>query len=108
MKYGKYVFNSKEQAEEKIADLSSTNEAGEVLGHPHDIVKIGYELITEAATIDEEGNVVIEAVYGDKFLVDVLWNTPMADHPYGWKTYSVEPSASKHRFVGVDFQSNKF
>ena len=37
-----------------------------------------------------------------------LWNTPMADHPYGWKTYSVEPSASKHRFVGVDFNANKF
>ena len=70
MKYGKYVFNDKQQAEEKIADLSSTNEAGEVTGHPHDIVKIGHELITEA--------------------------------------YSVEPNGTKHRFVGVDFNSNKF
>ena len=34
MKYGKYVFNTKEQAEEKIADLSTTNEAGEVLRTP--------------------------------------------------------------------------
>jgi hypothetical protein len=107
MKYGKYVFNTKEQAEEKIADLSTTNEAGEVLGHPHDIVKIGHELITQAE-IDDEGNVVTEAVYSDKFLVDVLWNTPMADHPYGWKTYSVEPNGTKHRFVGVDFNANKF
>ena len=55
-----------------------------------------------------EGNVVTEAVYSDKFLVDVLWNTPMTDHPYGWKTYSVEPNGSQHRFVGIDFESNKF
>ena len=107
MKYGKYVFNDKAQAEEKIADLSSTNEAGEVLGHPHDVVLVGHELITKAE-IDAEGNVVTEAVYGDKFLVDVLWNTPMEDHPQDWKDYSVEPRGTKHRFVGVDFNSNKF
>ena len=32
----------------------------------------------------------------------------MTDHPYGWKTYSVDPVNTKHRFVGVDFNSSKF
>ena len=106
MKYGKYVFNDKEQAEEKIADLY-LGDNGEPIGVPHDIIRVGHEVISKAE-FDDEGNVTKEQVNSDKYLVDVCWNTPIVDHPYGWKTYSVEPTSSSHGVVGIDFDKHKF
>ena len=107
MKYGKYVFDTKEQAEEKIAALY-LGENGEPISVPHDIRKVGHEILSEAE-IDSEGNITKERVESDKYLVDVCWNHPsIVSHPEGWGEYSVEPTSSKHGFMGVDFNEHKF
>ena len=107
MKYGKYVFNDKAQAEEKIADLY-LGDNGEPIGVPHDIIRVGHEVISKAE-FDEEGNVTKERVESDKYLVDVCWNSPsIVSHPNGWGDYSVEPTSSSHGVVGIDFDKYKF
>ena len=116
MKIGKYAFNSKEQAQDKIDALGvAQDEEGNVYTtHKHTIVELGYEVISEAI-IDEEGEVIEEAVYGTDYLVDVLWKGLEADddgeidHPYGWKSYSVEiGSEGIHAFMGLKYQDLKF
>ena len=115
MKIGKYAFNSKEQAQDKIDALgvAQDEEGNTYKTHRHTIVELGYEVITEA-TIDEEGEVVTEAVYGTDYLVDVLWRDLEADesgeidHPYGWKSYSVSiETEGIHSFMGLKYQDLK-
>jgi hypothetical protein len=115
MKIGKYAFNSKEQALDKIDALgvAQDEEGNTYKTHRHTIVELGYEVITEA-TIDEEGGVVTEAVYGTDYLVDVLWRDLEADengeidHPYGWKSYSVSiETEGIHSFMGLKYQDLK-
>ena len=62
MKIGKYEFDSLEQANTKI------NALGEE--HKHTIVKLG-NIVLEQGEYDEDGNVVVEPVYSDKYSVDV-------------------------------------
>ena len=133
MKIGKYAFNSKEQAIEKIEALGVAQDenGNNYPNHSHTIVELGYEVISEAV-IDEEGEVVEEAVFGTDYLVDVLWNAEgittieeeavldeegnvivpavtSIDHPYGWKSYSVEiETEGIHSFMGLNYQSLKF
>ena len=116
MKIGKYAFNSKEQAIEKIEGLgvAQDEEGNTYKTHYHTIVELGYEVISEAI-INEEGEVVEEAVLGTDYLVDVLWKGLEADedgeidHPYGWKSYSVEiDSEGIHSFMGLKYQDLKF
>lgn len=116
MKIGKYAFNSKEQAQDKIDALGvSQDEEGNVYRtHKHTIIELGLEVISEA-TFDEEGEVIEEAVYGTDYLVDVLWKGLEADddgeidHPYGWKSYSVDlGSEGVHSFMGLKYQDLKF
>ena len=93
---GKYAFNSKEQAEEKIEWLGTeTNEEGETYPtHNHTVVELGSD--------------------GSDYLVDVLWHDleieedGSVDHPHGWKTYSVDiDSEGIHAFLGLSYQDLK-
>lgn len=115
MKIGKYAFNSKEQAQDKIDALgvAQDEEGNTYKTHRHTIVELGYEVITEPV-IDEEGEVITEAVYGTDYLVDVLWRdlevdeNGEIDHPYGWKSYSVSiETEGKHSFMGLKYQDLK-
>lgn len=115
MRIGKYAFNSKEQAQDKIDALgvAQDEEGNTYKTHKHTIIELGYEVITEAI-IDEEGKIVQEAVYGTDYLVDVLWRDLEADedgeidHPYGWKSYSVNiETEGKHSFMGLNYQDLK-
>ncbi len=115
MRIGKYAFNSKEQAQDKIDALgvAQDEEGNTYKTHKHTIVELGYEVISEPV-INEEGEVVEEAVYGTDYLVDVLWKDLEADeegnysHPYGWATYSVDiDSEGLHAFMGLKYQALK-
>ena len=117
MKIGKYAFkNGQEQAIDKIESLgvAQDEDGNNYPTHSHTIVELGYEVISEAV-INEDGEVVEEAVFGTDYLVDVLWRDLEADedgevdHPYGWKSYSVEiDSEGIHGFMGLKYQDLKF
>lgn len=69
--FRKYRFATKAAASTKIAALG-TDEDGNAT-HNHLVVELGHE-VTTPATYDEEGEILTEAVYGDAYLVDVLWD----------------------------------
>ena len=116
MKIAKYEFTSKEQAQTKIDALGvSTDENGnESPNHKHTIVSLGH-IVLEQAVIDEDGEVVTEAVLSEDWHVDVLWSDLEADedgtidHPYGWKSKSVNIDGDGvHAFFGLNYDSLKF
>ena len=86
MKYIRYEFNDKEQAEDKIAKLEDVNAA---------FIKLNKFVMTEG-TYDSEGVEITAPVLSTGYAVDVLWRDLDAS-PYGWKTYEVEPSNPKHK-----------
>lgn len=111
---GKYAFNSKEQAQDKIEALGTvTDEDGNTYpNHHHTVVELGLEVLQEAVYEDEE--LVSETVFGADYLVDVLWSgleveeDGSVDHPYGWKSYSVDiDSEGIHGFLGLSYQDLK-
>ena len=98
MKIGKYNFNDKAQVDSKIQSLGEE--------HNHTIVHLG-NIVLEQAEFDEEGEMISEPVLSDKYHVDVMW-TGLEDHPYGWKSYSVDLDGNgMHSFLGVDYIKNK-
>ena len=98
MKIGKYEFNSKEQADSKIEALGEEDN--------HAIVRLGH-IVLQQAELDEEYEVIIEAILSDKYHVDVMWQG-LDSHPYGWATYAVNlDSNGVHSFLGVDYNTNK-
>ena len=121
MKIAKYEFDSQAQAESKIEALGvATDEDGNTYPtHKHSIVKLG-NITLQQGTYDEDGNEVTPPVLSDKYHVDVLWNLSddtyddegnvvYADHPYGWKTYSVDLNDNGvHSFMGLDYTKYKF
>ena len=110
---GKYRFNSKEQAESKIEGLGiAQDEGGNYPTHKHTVSKLGYEVLEEAVYEGEE--VISETVFGEGFLVDVLWRDLEVDafelvvHPYGWKSYEVDiDDEGIHGFLGLKYQDLK-
>ena len=70
MRIGKYEFNSKEQAIDKIEGLGIDEEGNPT--HSHTVVKLGYITLVQGE-YDEEGNVITEPVISDKYSVDVMW-----------------------------------
>ncbi len=115
MKIGKYEFNSKEQADDKIAALGieKQDDGKYYPTHNHTIIHLGYNVL-EQPTFDVEGNILTEAVFGDKYMVDVLWENlepdedGKIDHPYGWKSYSVNIEGEGiHGFMGLNYQELK-
>lgn len=120
MYIGKYEFKDQATAEAKIKALGvETDEEGnEYSTHTHAIVKLGY-IVLEQGEYDEEGNEIKAPVLSDKYHVDVAWklqdtideegNVIKAEHPYGWKSYSVAIAEGNgvHSFYGVDYQKFK-
>ena len=116
IKISKYEFDSREQVISKIASLgTATDEDGnEYPTHKHTIVHLG-NIVLEQAVIDEDGEVVTEAVLSEDWHVDVLWSDLEADedgtidHPYGWKSKSVNIDGDGvHAFFGLSYDSLKF
>ena len=132
MKIGKYEFNSKEQAEEKINALgTATDENGnEYPTHKSTIVQLG-NIVLEQGEYDEDGEEITAPVLSDKWHLDVAWSdseittveeeavlddegmvvTPevvSVNHPYGWKSYAVEIEGDGvHSFFGLSYESLK-
>ena len=72
MKYfRKYQFGSKGAATAKINALGIDEEGNST--HNNAIVRLGHIVVTPAE-IDEEGNIITEAVLSDNYSVDVLWD----------------------------------
>ena len=69
--FRKYRFGSKAAFTTKLNALGVDDEGNPT--HNHLIVELGNEVVTPA-TYDEQGEVVTAAVYGDAYLVDVLWS----------------------------------
>ncbi len=121
IKIGKYKCNTKEQFLDKVNALgTATDEEGnEYPTHSHTIVQLGHEVLEDAVYGENEETgefeLISEAIYSDKYLVDVLWKNleenedGTIDHPYGWKSYSVEVEENgMHSFLGLSYQSLKF
>jgi len=111
---GKYAFNSKKQAIDKIEALGveQDEDGNKYPTHKHTIVELGLEVIAEP--VIEDGEVVDEGLLGSDYLVDVLWHDLEADedgsvdHPYGWKSYSVNIGGEGvHSFMGLSYQDLK-
>jgi len=101
--FKKYEFNSKEQAEQKIAALPHIEVDGErYLDGGHTIVHLGH-LWIEEPTYDEQGEIVTEGVSSDKYSVDVLWQD-LDSSPYGWASYEITVEGNgAHTFLGRNF-----
>jgi hypothetical protein len=69
--FRKYQFGSKGSATTKINALGIDEEGNPT--HSHAIVRLG-NLVVTPAEIDEEGNVITEAVLSDTYHVDILWD----------------------------------
>ena len=100
MNISKYNFTSKEQANLKIDALNEEP-------NKHAIVTLGH-IVLEPAVIDEDGEIITEAVLSEGWHLDVLW-IGLDDHPYGWKSYNVDlTSEGSHGFAGLSYLDNKF
>ena len=101
--FKKYEFNSKEQAETKIAALPHITDGEQsYLDGGHTIVHLGYLWITEP-TFDAEGELLTEGVASDKYSVDVLWQD-LDSSPYGWASYEITVEGNgAHTFLGRNF-----
>jgi hypothetical protein len=104
----KYEFSSKEQFETKFKALHTEDEEGNLIPKSRfTITQIGH-LVLEQGVYDEEGVEITPPVMDDKWHVDALWRD-LDDHPYGWKTYSIDlDSEGVHGFVGLKYLDNKF
>ncbi len=69
--FRKYEFGSKSAASAKINALGIDEEGNPT--HNNAIVRLGHIVVTPAE-IDEEGNVITEAVMSDNYHIDVLWD----------------------------------
>lgn len=69
--FRKYAFGSQGAATTKINALGIDEEGNPT--HPHSIVRLGH-IVETPAVLDEEGNVVEEAILSDEYCVDVLWS----------------------------------
>ena len=69
--FRKYAFGSKGAATTKLNALGVDEEGNPT--HSHAIVYLGNIVVTPAE-IDEEGNIITEAVLSDTYHIDVLWD----------------------------------
>ncbi len=103
---GKYEFNSKEQAQEKITALGTEVEGEYTPDNIDSIVELGFLVITPG-TYDPDGHEITPPVYSDKYSVDVLWYDRIKN-PYGWATYQINVTGDgAHSFFGVPYQEHK-
>ena len=69
--FRKYSFGSKGAATTKINALGLDEEGNPT--HNHAIVHLGNIVVTPAE-LDEDGNIITEAVLSDTYHIDVLWD----------------------------------
>jgi len=108
MKIGKYEFNSKEQAKEKIKALGFDidEDGNEYPTHNHSVVELGYIMLKDGV-YDDELNEIEPPILSDKYSVDVMWQG-LDSHPYGWASYAVDiDDNGVHSFLGVDYAKHK-
>ena len=108
MKIGKYEFNNKKQAEEKIKALGVKidEDGNEYSTHNHSIVELGY-LVIKQAIYDDKLKEIEAPILSDKYSVDVMWQG-LKSHPYGWASYSIDINGNGvHSFLGVDYIKHK-
>ncbi len=122
MKIAKYKFNTKKQFQDKFDNLYTADEDGNLIPNfRFAVVQLGHVVLVEG-TYDENGDVLTGTEYSEEYLVDVTWfledefdedgNLLEKNHPYGWKSYSVDSKITEgqgmHQFLGVDYQKHKF
>ncbi len=102
--FKKYEFNSKEQAQQKIASLPHTEvDEHSYLEGNHAIVHIGHINTNEPVWDDKNNEWSVEPEYADKYSIDVLWND-LDESPYGWKSYEITVEGNGvHTFLGRNF-----
>ena len=66
----KYSFANEAALDAAIVALGQDEEGNAT--HPHHIIKIGH-IVETPAVLDEDGEVVTEAVLSDTYAVDVIW-----------------------------------
>ena len=118
----KYKFNTKKQFQDKFDNLYTADEDGNLIPNfRFAVVQLGHVVLVEG-TYDENGDVLTGTEYSEEYLVDVTWfledefdedgNLLEKNHPYGWKSYSVDSKITEgqgmHQFLGVDYQKHKF
>ena len=103
----RYVFNSKEQYQDKIREFKDSEFEG-YTPNSHFFVSRGHEVLEPQET-DENGEITKEAVLSDKYLADVAWiqkELEFEDNvykcPYGWATYRVVPSNPTYVLRGME------
>ena len=123
MKIAKYKFNTREQFLDKFDDLHTIDEEDNLIPKfRFSVVPLGHAVLKEAEFDNEKQIQITEEEYSEEYLVDVAWfledefnengELEEKDHPYGWKTYSVDSKIKEgegmHSFAGVNYQENKF
>lgn len=69
--FRKYTFSSEAAAKAAIAALGQDEEGNPK--HSHQIAELGHIVLTPAE-LDEDGEVVTEAILSEEYCVDVLWS----------------------------------
>ena len=112
MKIGKYEFNDKQQAKDKIEDLGVGYdfEGNQYPTHNHTIVELGNIVLQEGEyklNENDEFEEIKSPVLSDKYHIDVVWSD-LKEHPWGWKTYSCDlDTEGMHSFYGISYLENK-
>jgi hypothetical protein len=98
MNIAKYAFPSKEFAQERIAEQQ---DKGHVFVELRFLVKVQGEY-------DQEGNVIVEPIYRNRYSVDVMWKG-LETHPEGWELYYIDLlDEGAHMFAGCYYEDYKF
>ena len=111
MTIGKYEFNDKEQAKDKIEDLGVDYdfEGNQYPTHNHTIVELGNIVLQkgEYEIKDGEMQMIKEPILSENYHVDVIWSD-LKEHPWGWKTYSCDlDTEGMHSFSGLSYLEYK-
>ena len=111
MTIGKYEFNDKEQAKEKIEDLGVDYDfdGNQYPTHNHTIVELGNIVLQkgEYEIKDGEMQMIKEPILSENYHIDVIWSD-LEKHPYGWKTYSCDlDTEGMHSFYGLSYLEYK-
>ena len=98
-KFRKYVYASQEAWETQKALIVQTDEEGNesYTNEVVMVVELGH-IVETPAVLDEDGEVVTEAVLSTDYCVDILWrNEPHADFVPTWvKPVGIHTFGSKH------------
>lgn len=115
----KYEFTSKAQFQSKWDALHELDEDANLIPKfRFSVFRLGNIVLAES-TYDEEGVELTTPILSDKYHVDAVWfledefnedgELIAKDHPYGWKSYSVDlDSEGLHSVFGVSYLNNKF